>query len=173
MSALARRLASGALLAWLALAGCRGTRPVDVGPAFLQSLALPVVGPTRHDVRALSGKVVLVSFFATWCFPCLADIPTLEALQKEYGARGFQVVSVGMDLEGAKVLAPFAAHYAPNYPVLVATDWMRDGRSAFGPIKALPSTVLLDRRGRAVAAWEGVEGHDDVAKAIEKLLGQD
>ncbi|MCP3099399.1 TlpA family protein disulfide reductase [Myxococcus sp. K15C18031901] len=173
MSAAARRLVRGAVLLLLVAAGCRGTRPVDLGPAFLQSLALPSVGPTPHDVRALSGKVVLVSFFATWCFPCLAEMPTLEALQKEYGARGFQVVSVGMDLEGAKVLAPFAAHYAPNYPMLVANDWVRDGRSAFGHIKALPTTVLLDRHGRAVAGWQGVEGHDDVAKAIEKLLGQD
>ncbi|TQF09516.1 TlpA family protein disulfide reductase [Myxococcus llanfairpwllgwyngyllgogerychwyrndrobwllllantysiliogogogochensis] len=171
MSAAARALACIALL--LSLAGCRGSRPVDAGPAFLQSLALPSVGPTRHDVRKLQGKVVLVSFFATWCFPCLAEMPTLEALQRDYGAQGLQVVSVGMDLEGTKVLQPFAEHYAPRYPVLVASEWMIEGRSPFGPIKGLPTTVLLDRRGRAVAGWQGVEGHGDVAKAIEKLLKQD
>ncbi|WP_163869808.1 TlpA family protein disulfide reductase [Myxococcus eversor] len=170
MGAAARALAC---LALLTLAGCRGTRPVDAGPAFLQSLALPWVGPTPHDVRKLQGKVVLVSFFATWCFPCLAEMPTLEALQRDYGAQGLQVISVGMDLEGAKVLQPFANHYALNYPVLLASPWIIEGRSPFGPIKGLPTTVLLDRRGRAVAGWQGVEGHDDVAKAIEKLLKQD
>lgn len=167
----ARARVCAALLV-MALAGCRGTRTVDAGPAFLQALALPSVGPTRHDARALSGKVVLVSFFATWCFPCLAEMPTLEALQRDYGAKGFQVVSVGMDLEGEKVLQPFADHYALRYPVLVANDFMREGQTAFGHIRALPTTVLLDRRGRAVAGWQGVEGHADVAKAIEKLLAE-
>jgi thiol-disulfide isomerase/thioredoxin len=170
MSAARRVLVRAALGVVVALAGCRGTRPVDVGPAFLQALALPSVGPTPYDYPALGGKVVLVSFFATWCFPCLAEMPTLEALQRDYGPRGFQVVSVGMDLDGEKVLVPFAEHYALRYPVLVATDAMREGRSAFGPIKGLPSTILLDRRGRAVAGWQGVEGHEDVARAIDALL---
>lgn len=165
------RLCAALLL--VGLVGCRGTRPVDAGPAFLQALFLPAVGPTPHDARSLSGKVVLVSFFATWCFPCLAEMPTLEALQRDYGPRGFQVVSVGMDLEGASVLQPFADHYALRYPVLVADDRMREGLTAFGHIRALPTTVLLDRRGRAVAAWQGVEGHTEVAKAIEKLLTRD
>ncbi|WP_163996436.1 TlpA family protein disulfide reductase [Pyxidicoccus caerfyrddinensis] len=169
----AARVRVCAALLVLGLAGCRGSRPVDAGPAFLYALALPSVGPTRHDARALSGKVVLVSFFATWCFPCLAEMPTLEALQKDYGAKGFQVVSVGMDLDGEKVLQPFADHYALRYPVLVANDVMREGQTAFGHIRALPTTVLLDRRGRAVAAWQGVEGHADVAKAIEKLLAEE
>lgn len=169
----AARVRLCAALLVLSLAGCgRGTKPVDAGPAFLYALALPSVGPMRHDVRALSGKVVLVSFFATWCFPCLAEMPTLEALQRDYGAKGFQVVSVGMDLEGEKVLQPFADHFALRYPVLVANDALREGQTAFGPIRALPTTILLDKRGRAVAAWEGVEGHTDVAKAIEKLLAQ-
>ncbi|NOK05546.1 MULTISPECIES: TlpA disulfide reductase family protein [Myxococcus] len=169
---MSRVLLRGAVVALVALAGCRGTRPVDAGYAFLNALALPSVGPTPHDVRALDGKVVLVSFFATWCFPCLAEMPTLEALQKDYGPRGLQVVAVGMDLEGEKVLAPFADHYALRYPVLVANQAMIEGHSAFGAIQGLPTTVLLDRRGRAVAGWHGVESHADMAKAVEKLLAQ-
>ncbi len=171
MRSAARAWMCAALLV-VGLTGCGGSKPVDAGPAFLRALALPSVGPTRHEARALDGKVVLVSFFATWCFPCLAEMPTLEALQRDYGARGFQVVSVGMDLDGEKVLQPFADHYALRYPVLVADDLMREGRTAFGHIRALPSTVLLDRRGRAVAGWQGVEDHSDVAKAIEKLLAE-
>ncbi|MBU8894814.1 TlpA family protein disulfide reductase [Corallococcus sp. H22C18031201] len=168
------RRALACALAGLLLTACHlRAKPVDAGPAFLQALALPSVGPTRYDYRNLSGKVVLVSFFATWCFPCLADMPTLEALQKQYGPQGFQVVAVGMDIEEAKVLVPFADHYALNYPVLVSDAYMRAGQTAYGPIRALPSTVLLDKRGRAVAAWQGIEGQAEVAKAIEKLLRQD
>ena len=72
-----------------------------------------------------------------------------------------------------KVLGPFADHYAFPYPLLLSDERMRAGQSAFGRIRALPSTVLLDRHGRAVAAWQGIEGQADVAKAIEKLLKAD
>ncbi len=169
---MSRALRRAALVTLVALAGCRGTRPVEAGHAFLNALNLPAVGPTPYDARALDGKVVLVNFFATWCFPCLAEMPTLEALQKDYAARGFQVVAVGMDLEGEKVLAPFADHYALRYPVLIADAAMIEGHSVFGAIQGLPTTVLLDRQGRAVAGWHGVESHADMAKAVEKLLAQ-
>jgi peroxiredoxin len=158
----------------LALAGCRGgpeTREPD-GRALLQALALPAVGPAAEDARELGGRVLLVAFFATWCFPCVAEVPTLQALQRDYGPRGFRVVGVGMDLEGARVLAPFADEYALNYPMLVADDALRAGRSAFGSIRALPTTFLLDREGRVLAAWQGMAGHEDVAAAIEKALAR-
>jgi thiol-disulfide isomerase/thioredoxin len=158
----------------LGLAGCRSTPEAVEAPGsgFLGALALPTVGAQRLGPAELSGQVVLVSFFATWCFPCVAEIPTLEALQRDYGPRGFRVVAVGMDLEGARVLEPFAEHYQLNYPVLVADERIIAGQSVFGPIRALPTTVILDREGRAVAAWQGVAGHEDVSKAIEKQLGR-
>jgi hypothetical protein len=54
--------------------------------------------------------------------------------------------------------------------VLLADERIIAGQSAFGPIRGLPTTVILDREGRAVAAWQGVAGHEDVAKALEKTL---
>jgi thiol-disulfide isomerase/thioredoxin len=156
----------------LSMAACRSTPEVVEAPGsgFLGALALPSVGPRRLNPAELPGKVVLVSFMATWCFPCLVEIPTLEALQRDYGPRGFQVVAVGMDLEGERVLAPFVEHYGLNYPVLLADERMILGQSVFGPIREMPTTVILDRQGRAVAAWHGVAGHEAAAEAIEKTL---
>lgn len=155
----------------LALGGCRRVPEEPEGPSpYLRSLLLPSVGPTPYDWRRLPGRVVMVSFFATWCFPCLAELPTLEALQKEYGPQGFQVVLVGMDIDGARVLRPFADYYALNFPVLVSDEGMQKGQSAFGLIPALPATFLLDKEGRVAGAWQGMAGHEDVSKAVEKLL---
>jgi thiol-disulfide isomerase/thioredoxin len=157
----------------LTLAGCRRVpeQPEAAGPSpYLRSLLLPSVGPTPYDWRRLNGRVVLVSFFATWCFPCLAELPTLEALQKEHGPEGFQVVLVGLDLQGERVLAPFADQYALNFPVLVSTEAMQQGQSAFGLIPALPATFLLDKEGRVAGAWQGMAGHEDVSKAVRTLL---
>jgi thiol-disulfide isomerase/thioredoxin len=158
----------------LALAGCRTVpeepgRGAGVSP-YLRALALPSVGPTPLDWNRLPGRVVMVSFFATWCFLCLAELPTPEALQKEYGPQGFQVVLVGLDLDGTKVLEPFAEQYALNFPVLVSDENMQQGRSAFGLIPALPCTFLLDKEGQVAGAWKGMAGYSDVSRAVEKLL---
>ena len=147
-----------AIGAALACAGCpRAARPDDRQlPAALAALNLPAVGPTPFQPGSLRGKVVLVSFFATWCFPCLADLPVLEKLQKDNAARGFTVVAVGLDLEGAKVLEPWAAQYALPFPVLVGGDELRGGETAFGRIAALPTTFLFGRDGTVLYAYQGV-----------------
>jgi len=158
----------------LGLAACKsGPQPVEApGNGFLGALALPAVGPQRGAATDLSGRVVLVNFMATWCFPCVVELPTLEALQRNYGPQGLQVVAVGMDLEGAKVLSPFADHYQLRYPVLIADEGIISGQSIFGQIVVLPTTLLLDRQGRAVAAWQAVAGYEELATAIEKALKQ-
>lgn len=126
----------------------------------------------RHPTPELKEKVVLVSFFATWCFPCLVELPALQALHEQYAEKGFTVVSVGMDLEGARVLRPFAESYAIPYPVLIATDAMRNGDSPYGLIRALPSSVLLGRDGEVRAAWSGIASPELIGKAIERALNE-
>ena len=155
----------------LALAGCRTVPETGPGPSpYLRALALPSVGPTPLDWNRLPGSVVLVSFFTTWNFLSVAELPTLEALQKEHGPQGFQVVLVGLDLDGARTLEPFAHQYALSFPVLVSDEPMQKGRSAFGLIPSLPCTFLLDREGQVAGAWQGVASHSDVSRAVEKLL---
>lgn len=122
------------------------------------------------DLASFRGKVVLLSFFATWCFPCMVEVPHLQAMQADYAPRGFSVVAIGMDLEGRKVLAPFEATLETPYPVLVADDEVREGRSPFGPIRALPTTWIIDRSGTVVAAFEGPADPRMLRNVIEALL---
>ncbi len=130
------------------------------------------MGPAPFDPRTLRGKVVLVSFFATWCFPCLAELPVLEKLQREHAQKGFTVVMVGMDLEGAKVLRPFAEEYALPYPMLVADDWLRSGQSAFGQVRALPTVVLFNRDGEVVIAYQGVAAPAKLLSLVDREVAR-
>ena len=147
-------LAAALALGWLA--GCaHGPAQVDPLPGQVDAaLTLERAGGVPRG--RLQGKVVLVDFFATWCFPCIAELPLLERLQRENEAEGFTVVAVGMDLEGRRVLRPFAESYAPPYPVLIASDQLRAGASVFGPVSALPTYVLFDRQGKVLVAYQGV-----------------
>jgi hypothetical protein len=111
-----------------------------------------------------------VTFLATWCFPCLGQLPLLETEQKQHGARGFQIVAVGMDLEGAEVLEPFAREYALPYPLLVADEAIRKGQTAFGPIPVLPASFLFGRDGRLVTAFPGLLVPDELDQLIRRAL---
>jgi thiol-disulfide isomerase/thioredoxin len=162
-----RALAAGALLTATACAHGPTLAPQELRRA----LDLQAVGPVAFDPRSLNGKVVLVDFFATWCFPCLADMPHLEDMQKRFGEHGLAVVAVGMDLEGPLVLQPFAEHYAYSFPVLVANGAVRDGRSAFGAIRILPSTVVLGRDGSILASYAGVADEDQLASLLARAVG--
>jgi thiol-disulfide isomerase/thioredoxin len=132
---------------------------------------LPDHGVDGTPVPDVTGKVVMVSFIATYCFPCVADLPVMEKMQKELGPKGYVTVAVGMDLEGPKVLRPFAQEYGLPYPLLMAPAELRDGRTAFGRISELPTRFLFDREGKLLMAFSGVADPkalmDTVRQAVE------
>jgi thiol-disulfide isomerase/thioredoxin len=165
------RLAASAL-ACAALAGsCAASGPAGAPPRrSAYELSLPAAtGGARYDLSALSGKVGLVYFFSTWCLPCLQEMKTLATLQRRYEARGFAVVAVGLDLEGAKVLRPYEGALALPFPVLVADPYLRSGRSPYGQVRSVPTTVLLDRTGKIAAAYEGPADPAELERTVARL----
>lgn len=161
--------AAPALLALL-LCACGSTPEAPVRRGHLQALALQPVNAAPYAPAPLQGNVVLVAFVATWCVPCLAQLPGLTSLQRELGPQGLRTVAVGMDLEGEAVLAPFAEYYALPFPLLAADERLHAGDTAFGKVGALPTFFLFDRRGGLLAAWEGMAEHDKLQKAVRKAL---
>lgn len=118
------------------------------------------------------GRVLVVQFVATWCFPCIATAPRLQDLETRYGARGLSVVAVGMDLEGAVVLGPFQEQLHLTYPVLVGSDALRDGKTPFGRVTTLPTTVIVGRDGTVLAAFKGVPESGSLETFLEDALKQ-
>ena len=88
------------------------------------------------------GKVVLVNFWATWCPPCLAEIPDLIALQNKYRDR-LVVVGISEDEISPEIVKRFAADKKINYPIAMTSP---DLYKRFTGINALPTTFVLDRR---------------------------
>ncbi len=152
----------------LALAGCAHPQPVFTATDAFDVLPRESVGPVRFDRGDLHGKVVLVMFMTSWCFPCVADLVVMEKLQRDFGPKGFEVVLVGLDLEGAKTLEPFASSREYPLPMIVGDDRLRSGESIFGSQRELPTRFLFGRDGGLVLAYGGVADPKDVIAAVKK-----
>ncbi len=151
--------------------GCAGTPTRPRADACLAVLAgLPDVNGRHVDVSAWRGRVVVVQFLASWCFPCIATAPRLEGLERRYGSRGLSVVAVGMDLEGSLVLEPFQAQLGLHFPVLVGDVALREGKTAFGHITTLPTTVIIGRNDTVLAAFKGVPVEGSLEAFVEEAL---
>lgn len=114
-------------------------------------------------------KVVLVDFWATWCAPCVKVMPDMQKLHDKYADRGFAVVGVSIDEEGAEKVKPFLAKKRFTYPILVDTDKNTPLWKAFG-VHAIPAVFLINRDGQIVQQWTGKVDKKEVEKAITALL---
>ncbi len=126
-----------------------------------------------RDVRLsdFSGKVVLLDFWATWCQPCEAEIPHLQALYKTYKDKGFVVLGISMDgPESVALVGPFVHKYSLEYPVLLDEETKVTG--TFNPKRAAPLTVLIDGDGRIVRTRAGYSPGDErlIEEDIRRLL---
>ena len=103
--------------------------------------------------KDFKGKVTLVNLWATWCAPCVKEMPSLEALKQARGGADFDVVTISEDKTARKVVDPF---FEKNN--LTALPRYTDAESAVGRafrVRGLPSTVLLDRDGNEIGRFEG------------------
>lgn len=101
-----------------------------------------------QNLQAYKGKWVLVNFWATWCPPCLKEIPDLISLQAEYGTTRLEVIGIAMDYNDPKQVVNFAGNMHINYPIVLGNP---DIAAQIGEIQGLPTSYLYNPAGKIVA----------------------
>ncbi len=123
-------------------------------------------GKMVHN-SAFKDKVVLVNFFATWCGPCLKEIPSLQKLQHKYSDKNFSVVAISLDQAGPKKVKKLMKRYKINYPVLMADRQVMEG---FGGVAGVPTSFLVNRDGVVVKSYPGYMPYSALEKDIKAVL---
>lgn len=112
-----------------------------------------LVGGGKFDLSELQGKVVLIDFWATWCGPCVRELPNVKKVYDEYHDRGFDVVGISLDNDASE-LKQFLKREEIQWPILFDSDpdhsgWENRLAQKY-EVHSIPFTALIDREGKVV-----------------------
>lgn len=138
--------------------GRRGVNPGDVAP--------DIVGVDSQGasitLSSIQTKATLVNFWATWCAPCMAELPELQALHKRLEAKGFAVVGVAVDDDPEKVKAA-VEQYGITYPIIIDAEAQSKRRYE---VKGLPESYVLDSKRQVLIIADPNDG-----SPVTKIIG--
>jgi thiol-disulfide isomerase/thioredoxin len=140
------------------------------------------LGENTANLKELRGKVVLVDFWATWCVPCISTFPKLRGWYKKYQPKGFEIIGVTQyygsagerrvtPLQELDFVREFKSEHKLPYSLAISSKGETQGQ--YG-VKALPTTILLDRKGfvRYIGIGAGQEEAENIQEMLDKLIAE-
>ena len=147
-------------------------KPLDPAP----NTAFRALDGTVTDLSRFRGRIVVLNFWATWCLPCVYEMPTLDHLAAESDPTRLAIIAVSIDQGGAGVVIPFiTAHHLAHLPIYLDPDQRLGSFSADHvaagalPLWGLPITYIIDEKGRLIGYLTGAAKWDSLE--AEKFLG--
>lgn len=137
-------------------------------PALAPDFTLTSLDGEPFTLSEHRGEVVVLNFWATWCLPCIAEMPELDALQREFEGDGLVVVGISQDAGGADAIRPFAAEVGVSYPLLPDPAFVVASR--YGGIAALPTTIFVARDGTIAREEVGALSGEELREFLGALL---
>ncbi len=134
----------------------------------MPSFTLPdAVSGAAVNSADFKGKTLLITFFATWCPPCMQEVPTLIELHQHFSKDNFSVIAMSVDQGGADTVAKLIKNRSINYPVLMADETTAQN---FGGIVGIPTSFLVNKEGNVVKKYPGYIPHSILERDISQVM---
>lgn len=124
------------------------------------------------NLEEFKGKVILLNAWATWCAPCVEELPAFEKLQASHGDKGLVIVPVSIDVKGLPKVKRFFDNHNINLPIYLDHELQTTNAMQ---VNSLPKTIILDKKGIKRALVNGVIewNSQETVSFLEKLLAED
>ncbi|MGB8656301.1 MAG: TlpA disulfide reductase family protein [Candidatus Zixiibacteriota bacterium] len=149
----------------------KGPKEVPQKPAF--DFSLPDLNGKIWSMNDCQGQVVVLSFWATWCPPCVEEVPKLSNLYLKYRSQGVQVIGIALDKNNLDLLGQFVRGHGISYPVLVGTEQILANLHATPAgknLKGVPATFIFDQRGQVYKRFDGSFDPEQMEESLQTLL---
>ncbi len=135
----------------------------------LPDFTLPDVSGQPHAISEWQGKLRVINFWATWCGPCLKEIPEFIALQEQYADKGLQFIGIAVD--SPEAVATYLSSININYPILVGDmPAISIAHQLGNNIDAVPFTVIVNQQGQIIHQHAGEFSKEQILEIITPLL---
>ncbi|MBL4606649.1 MAG: TlpA family protein disulfide reductase [Pseudomonadales bacterium] len=142
-----------------------------INPVLAPEISLSDNNGLTISSKNLQGQLILVNFWATWCSPCLTEMPALDRLYRRYKNQGFSLLAVNTDSHQRKRINTIARKLALTFPILLDENEVLSKQ--FG-VSGMPASYVIDREGRLIAYIEGARDWDSETahEWLENMLAQ-
>jgi len=162
------------IVAAIALAAGVGVRQLstpalDATPSALAEFSLPDISGAQRSSSEWKGKILIINFWATWCPPCLKEIPEFIALQEQYADKGLQFV--GIAIEEQEPVSEYLKTLHINYPILIGEDkGIALSQQLGNIINAVPFTIVVNPQGQVIHRQPGEFSREKILEIITPLM---
>lgn len=182
-------------IAFSALTGCSGGNSVSIqntettsnaaspdkpksvyppAPSAIMQADIKLLDDTTIKLQDKKGKVLLVNLWATWCQPCLAEMPHLVEMQEKYRDQGLEIIGLDVDPETKQQIEAFAAKQKLNYTLGWADDKLQTEFVKVTKLAGIPQTILINRNGetRGIFTGGGQRVISQMKETVEKAINE-
>jgi len=151
----------------------KDTKKENFQPAF--DFSLPDLTGKIHSMDEFNGQITVINFWATWCPPCVEEVPKLNRLYGRYKTSGIGIIGIAMDKDSLNLLDQFLKKNTVSYLILVGNEQALANLStgALGKnFQGIPTTLLMDKKGQIYKRFDGSFDIEQLEEGLKALLNK-